>query len=72
MTAQSCRTCKFLDRGGEKGVRSWQAYPCLAPIPPMPKIPDAANQIKWPSGEHRYFTCPDYGTQCPAYKKRSK
>ena len=75
MKNQSCRTCRFLEV--KPGARRYEfyAYPCLAPIPEMPKMPESVGRgviMNWPKQEDHRYTCPNYGQDCQAYEKLKK
>jgi hypothetical protein len=71
MTNQSCRTCRFLnvtsDAKGRRIPRKDRAYDCVAPIAPLPPLPDSVTIPRhWPP--IRCWMAPDEGATCPLWE----
>ncbi len=72
---QCCKTCRFLDvpldKAGRRVVRIHDAFPCTAPLPEMPALPDSITKVYGykPAGEGRKcWMHGDMGTTCPVWE----
>lgn len=72
-----CKTCRHLrvapNAAGRIVVRKDKAYPCDAPIPPMPVLPDSVTSVygfRWPYSGPRYMRGND-GATCPTWEARN-
>lgn len=77
--AQSCRDCKFLEVApGEKRM-SHRMYPCTAPMPDKPVLPESVSHFDravidrlWRGSASERMSCPNYGQNCPTFQRREK
>ena len=74
-----CKNCEYLevlpDAAGRRVVWKDRTYPCLAPLPPNPVVPDCISEhyaYKAISVSPRRRMEGSEGTLCPIFKARKK
>lgn len=76
MTKQSCKTCKHLDvpltATGRRVVGKYNTYPCKAPAPELPAMPECVStHYTWQKVPQRRRMSGGEGAYCPSWEQRA-